>query len=155
MRMNFFEHISHFIAVIGLVATSFLSQHHVTATIQSPTPSVAVQNSIANTVYTADKTITYNGYTVTISLTVPQSGGNVTGSVSGDCSGTITGLYDGNNNGKLTAYSNSSCSLLFVHIPGTAAFTGIFNKESKSATGQATIKVGSFQKTEPVTVNFS
>lgn len=153
--MNFLQNISHFIAAFGLIATSFLSQHHTTISSHVTNPTASMENSTSGDVYTANKSITYNGYSVNISLVIPQNGGVISGTVSGDCNGKITGKYDGQNNGVMNSQSNVNCSLLFVQIPGTATFNGTLNKENKTASGQVSVGIDSFQKTEPVTITFN
>lgn len=88
-------------------------------------------------------------------VSVPKSGGDVTGKISGDCDGNVTGAYDGQNNGNIKGQANVTCHLMFMQIPGKASFNGTVNKDNKTAQLQVTFSADSFQKTAPVTFSFN
>lgn len=153
--MNLFQHLGHIFAALGLVTTSFLGQHHTITSSHSAQPVVTEQNVSSASSYSVNKSVTYGGYTVNMSLSVPKNGGNITGNISGDCSGPITGQYDGQNDGVISGQTNITCSLLFVKLPGSGTFTGTLDKDTKTATVQMTLNIDKLHKTEPVTLSFN
>ena len=90
-----------------------------------------------------------------MSAAIPKEGGNVTGTISGDCSGTITGKYDGKDNGTISGKSQMNCSLAIIQIPGTVTFNGTVNKTAKNAQLLVMLDVSSFKKSQQVTLNFN
>src|SRR3990167_1695508 len=83
-------------------------------------------------VVTATGPYSYKDYSITMTEQVPLEGGEVTGSVTGDCNGKVTGTYDGADGGSISGKMAGSCSLFFVNVPASATFGGVVNKESKT-----------------------
>jgi hypothetical protein len=82
----------------------------------------------------------FNGtnYSVSVSLIIPPTGGEVTGTFSGDCEGKITGNFAGGEGGVITGKGNGSCSFF---LPASGNFSGTVNQTEKTVllTGSASI----------------
>ncbi len=83
-------------------------------------------------VVTATGPYAFKDYSVTMTLKIPLEGGNVTGTVAGDCGGKITGSYDGKNNGGISGKFAGVCGVFFVNVPASATLGGIVNKDGKT-----------------------
>lgn len=151
--MDFIHQAGQLFASAGLVMTSFFGMHHTAVLGQSVSPTP--QNVSSNDYYKANRSVSYDGYTVALSLAVPKNGGKIYGSLSGDCTGTITGNYAGGNNGAIKGELDGNCQAFFIQIPIKSTFDGTVDKDTKTAQLTMTIKVDSLQKTEPVTVKFN
>ncbi|HLD64031.1 MAG TPA: hypothetical protein VI913_04015 [Candidatus Peribacteraceae bacterium] len=66
---------------------------------------------------------------VTVTLTFPLEGGNVTGSFSGDCDGNIKGTFAGGNGGAISGKAKGSCAFIF---PASADFSGTVSQRNKT-----------------------
>lgn len=86
----------------------------------------------ATNVVTATGPYSYKDYSITMTAQIPLEGGEVTGSVSGDCSGKVTGTYNGENGGSITGKLAGACNVFFVNVPAKATFSGVVNKDSKT-----------------------
>ena len=89
--MDLFQNFGHFIAGAALFFSSFLGHNTAHVGAQNTQPAVTVGNTASGSFYTATRSISYQGYSVTITITVPKNGGKITGRISGDCNGDITG----------------------------------------------------------------
>lgn len=153
--MDILQRVGHLLATAGVLLTSFLGHNNsnVTTSVIKSSPSVSVAPSTPE--YTAQKSISYNGYSIEMTVAVPEDGGQISGNVAGDCDGKITGQYDGKDNGTIDGQANVICHLLFMEIPGKATFTGKVSKTNKKADLQVTFSADSFQKTAPVALLFN
>ena len=132
--------------------SSFLGNHHAVLAAHETRPTVNFQK---DSFYTASRAVNYQGYNVSMYAAVPKNGGTITGKISGDCNGKVTGHYDGKDNGVITGNVYGSCQLMFLQIPGSASFTGTVSKTNNNAPLNVTVKIDTFEKTEPVTVSFN
>lgn len=89
------------------------------------------EEELANDVVTASGPYSYKGYSITMTANIPLEGGEVTGTVTGDCKGRVTGTYDGEQ--IITGELDGSCSVFFVNVPASATFNGIVDEESNTA----------------------
>jgi len=158
--MDWLQHISTFITGAGLLLSSFVSHpHHFKQTVVTPTPSITeaqTQSSMPSTsTYTASKTFSYQGYSITMNINVPKNGGKVTGSISGDCTGSIYGTYDGQDNGMVRGHADGTCQAFFLQIPGTVNFHGTVDKVNKTADLTVAVKVKSIEKSQNITFSFN
>lgn len=73
----------------------------------------------------------FNGedHSVTVSMSFPLGGGDVTGSFSGDCDGSIKGTYAGGDGGAISGKGSGSCGFV---VPASGSFSGTVNEGSKS-----------------------
>lgn len=149
------QHLSYLFTTAGLIVSSYLGNHHTVISSQSTNPAVTTQDVSNDSFYYANRSITYDGYTVAMSVSVPKNGGNITGNIFGDCNGKITGQYDGQNNGAINGQANVTCSLLFVSLPAAATFTGTVDKTNNTAQLHVTLNVDTLHKTEQVVVPFN
>jgi len=152
--MNLFGHFGSFFATAGLLFSSFLGNHQAVLG-QSTGPTITQQIQSSNNYYHMKKSISDEGYTVSIAINVPKNGGDIQGSLSGDCTGTVTGHYAGGDNGAINGQINGTCSALFFQVPFKMTFTGTVDTVTKTAPLEVTINVESVQKTEPVTLSFN
>lgn len=81
---------------------------------------------------TATGPYSYKDYSITMTANIPLEGGEVTGSITGDCSGKVTGSFDGQDNGVISGKLAGACNPFIVNIPASANFSGIVNKDSKT-----------------------
>lgn len=139
---------------LSLFISSFVGHPHTTTNI-APKPTVAVQQTENGQTYNITKSLSYMGYSVNMSASIPENGGNIKGSITGSCTGTITGHYDGNDNGTIKGQSNINCTVAFIQVPGSVTFNGTVNKVTKSAQLQLVFHVGSINRTQNVSVNFN
>ncbi|MGH7204098.1 MAG: hypothetical protein ACREHC_06660 [Candidatus Levyibacteriota bacterium] len=153
--MELFQHITPFFASAGLFMSSFLGHHHMTSVSASAKPNVVIQKANTDTFYKASRSVTYQGYSVSMDVAVPKNGGNITGKISGDCNGVIKGHYDGQDNGVIQGNINGACDVMFLKMPGNATFAGTLNKTTNTAQLNISVKVDTFEKTEPVTISFN
>ena len=74
---------------------------------------------------------TYGGEerSVTVSISFPLKGGEVTGSFSGDCDGNIKGTFAGGNGGVISGNAKGSCAFV---LPASSEFSGTVNQTSKT-----------------------
>ncbi len=86
----------------------------------------------ATNVVTATGPYSYKDYSITMTAQIPLEGGEVTGSVTGDCSGKVTGTFNGENGGSITGKLAGACNVFFVNVPASATFSGVVNKDSKT-----------------------
>lgn len=139
---------------LSLFISSLLGHTHATTHV-NPKPTIAVQQTENGPTYNISKSLSYMGYSVNMAASIPENGGNITGSISGNCSGPITGHYDGNVSGAINGQSNINCNVTFIQVPGTVSFTGTVNKSAKNAQLQLVFHVGSINRTQNVTINFN
>ena len=152
--MDLFQNFGHLIAGAALFFSSFLGHNTAHLGAQNAQPTVTIENTTSGSFYTASHSISYQGYSVNMTVTIPKNGGKITGRISGDCNGDITGQYDGKDSGAINGQANISCQVLLVQIPGTVTFTGTVNKDNKNAQLLLTLKVDSFEKSQNVNVSF-
>lgn len=151
--MNFFQSFGHLAMAIGILLSSFHGhQGNQSITQITSVPSSSVRNDSSYAFYKVYKNFSYEGHNITISLSIPQNGGSVTGNISGDCNGNISGRFDGNNNGNINGEAKSTCQLYFMQIPATATFNGTINKVEKIMQLQVDGQLETFSKTETITV---
>ena len=93
---------------------------------------------------TATGTYTYKDYPLTVTMTIPLDGGNVTGTVTGTCDGMVKGTFTGKQNGVISGKLTGACSPFFVNIPSSAEFSGVVNKTGKTVPIDFTGKGGGF-----------
>ena len=93
---------------------------------------MAEEESAGNDVVTATGPYSYKDYSITMTAQIPLEGGEVTGSVTGDCNGKVKGIYDGQNGGSITGKLAGACNVFFVNVPASATFSGVVNKDSKT-----------------------
>ena len=97
-------------------------------------PTVVIPPAVQNTIVTAQESVEYQGYHVTITITIPLAGGTIHGSFSGDCNGTINGTYAGGNGGAISGSASGTCTVLYVPVPISGGFTGTVNRSQRSVT---------------------
>lgn len=145
--MDLFPNLSHLLASAGILLTSLFGHGNVThqkITHTLPVPTVAntkyyqqkdtqISGSHTSSFYNAARSINYDGHTIYIAIAIPKAGGNVTGTITGDCKGKIVGNYDGLDGGAINGQADVVCNALFMQIPKTASFTGVVSKTNDNA----------------------
>ena len=69
-----------------------------------------------------------SGQTVNVTIQFPKYGGEVQGSLSGDCEGSLTGVYKDN---SLEGTGSGVCKMFFLTFDATITYTGIVNLENQ------------------------
>lgn len=90
-------------------------------------------------------------HSVTLTLSFPLKGGDVTGSFSGDCDGTIKGSYAGGNGGVISGNAKGSC--MFV-LPASGNFSGTVNQTAKTVPVNGKGSVPGFSKEGSMTLTY-
>lgn len=145
--MNFSGIFGHILGTTGLILSFLiLPQHNPAATPHAQVTPVAPVS------YVATKQYTYEGHTATIHFSIPKSGGDVTGTISGDCNGNITGTYDGGDNGKINGNIQTACQVYFFSIPATGTYSGVVHTEDKTVDLTVDVKADGFEKTQQVSL---
>ena len=169
LTMDIFQNLGNILATAGLLLTSLFNsstvvhhkaihaQHSVTQTVVTPQSTMhkskGATQSASLSYYTASRSIEYQHHTIDIMVNIPKDGGQVTGTVSGDCNGNITGQYDGKEGGSINGQVGIYCKLLFIQIPGTATFSGTVSKANSLAELYVTIESGIYQGSQNVFIN--
>lgn len=118
----------HYIVSIPLIFTALMSSLINPSVSPSPTPTPP---PIA--VYQANGEYKYQGYSAIVIMQIPQSGGQVKGTISEDCNGSIQGTWDGQDGGELKGNVDANCNLIsFINVHGIATFDGKLFIKDKS-----------------------
>lgn len=75
-------------------------------------------------IITAKSELSSGGKTITLTLTYPSGGGEISGSIAGDCSGTVSGSYSGQPDSTLSGNADALCNQSFIKIPVKIAYDG-------------------------------
>ncbi len=98
----------------------------------SPTPistSTTVSPTLSPTqtvsqIITATTILSASGKTIHLAMQYPSLGGNITGTISGDCNGTLSGIYDGPNTQTLSGKGSATCPMGFISVSADISYTG-------------------------------
>ena len=152
--MNFSGIFGHIISTTGFVLAFLIFPHDTPANIpQAKITPVATPTNIVNVPsYVATEHYTYAGDTVALSLVIPKSGGNVSGTISGDCTGTVSGTYDGGDKGKLNGKVQATCYVYLVSIPVTGTYSGIVDTQDKKINVTVDVTADGFEKSQQVSL---
>ena len=115
-----------------------------------PEPEAAPEGSVtANGVISGE----YGGEnrSVTVNMTFPLEGGNVSGTFSGDCDGTIKGTYAGGNGGAISGTGKGSCAFVF---PASGSFSGTVNQGAKTVPVHGSGSVPGFSGEGDLTLSY-
>lgn len=147
--MNFSGIFGHILSTTGFILTFLIIPHDTPpVTRQVPiTPPVAVSS------YTATEHYTYQGHTVTLMLSIPKSGGDVSGIVSGDCTGNTTGTYEGMDTGKIQGKVQAVCHMLLLSIPVSGRYSGVVDTADKKVNLSVHVQADGFEKSQDVTLS--
>lgn len=123
-----FSNLIHYIVSIPLIFAALIVSFINPSISPSPMPT---PQPIA--VYWANGEYKYQGYSANVVIEIPQSGGQINGTIDGDCKGNIQGNFDGQDGGILKGDADASCYLIsFINIHGTATFDGKLFIKNKS-----------------------
>jgi len=88
---------------------------------------------------------------VTVSLTFPLAGGDVTGSFEGDCDGSIKGSFSGGNGGTISGKAKGSCGFI---LPASGQFSGTVNTAAKTVPIRGNGSAAGFSGEGSVTLSY-
>lgn len=146
--MNFTGIFGHILSTTGLILT-FLILPHDTPPVSHQ---VQITSSVAASSYVATEQYTCQGHTVAVLLSIPKSGGDVSGTVSGDCTGNITGTYEGMDTGKIQGKVHAACHVLLLSIPVSGTYSGVVDTADKKVDLNVNVKANGFEKSEDITL---
>jgi hypothetical protein len=133
---------------ITLGVTGFLNITPPPQILPTPTPPPYVTMIYAKGNYVFDK------HTVSVSLSFPEEGGAVRGTIEGSCNGTIEGTYIQSND--LTGKGEATCAYGPFKVKAKASLTGSINIEKKTGTLHIVAEALNYKKegTVPLTLEY-
>lgn len=146
--MNFTGILGHILSTTGFILT-FLILPHDTPPV---THQVQITPPVAASSYVATEHYTYEGHTVAVVLSIPKSGGNVSGTVSGDCTGNVTGTYQGGDAGRIQGTVQATCHVFLLSIPISGIYSGLVHTVDKKVDLHVDGKADGFEKSEDITL---
>lgn len=101
------------------------SQRHIVAVSPTHPPVSPVQIMPANSngIINAKTTLSASGKTIHLSMSFPQSGGAISGSISGDCTGSIAGNFI-QSTLVISGSANANCPMGFFSVPVAISYSG-------------------------------
>lgn len=114
---------------------------------------MAEEEAEENTV-TAAGSYSYKDYSIKLTALIPLEGGEVSGTVTGDCNGKLAGNFDGKNNGKISGNIAGTCTVFFVNVPAKATYNGSVNKDSKNIPITFQGSGGGFSHSDSMTLSY-
>ena len=112
----------------------FSSQPHLVTVSPTVPPVSPVQSLPANSngVINAKTTLSASGKTIHLAMSFPQSGGAISGTISGDCTGSVAGTFT-QALSVISGTANAQCPMGFFSVPVTLSYTGSLVSSSQAS----------------------